>query len=404
MIEISNHEFRRIEQSRHSGRWFSKSHDGLYFLKVQDLSVPIRQKHNLKDVDIFMRKLLKENSQVTPKVIDSGYFKEEFTSRHSSPFNSENLFYQITEYVPPIKKISSADLYLSLLEIASLSIFPNDIKPNNLGWKNNRIYFLDYDQSIILDYNFENLDARSIINHLNALQVESLGFEFLNLSTKSKKCFLANTGKLDLTFSSRFKRQKSTRNKINNYHSINTTKLFAPGSRDIEIRKGVLKDYKFKTGSLILDIGANLGLLSRFFEAKGGQVYATEIDTCTRSLGQTISIIEGSCVEYLDGTDSSSPSHFDVILLFSVLHHMENFWEVAKSLDDISDKILIETRLRESGKVIKNRFRWTKSGSWNFSSVTELEFHLQSLFPKKQAIELIGKSDKSRLIFELSKF
>jgi hypothetical protein len=299
------------------------------------------------------------------------------------------------------KKI--ADLFLSILELSALGFFPNDIKPNNLGWKDNKVYFLDFDQGVFLDQNLDLMDAKKTLNYLNILQTKLLGFEIYKISKLDE--FLYNdTGKLNLVNTYRFKNQKSTRNKFNNYHKIDSVKLFAPGTRGSEKRVEVLSKYDLNSNASVLDIGANLGLLSKYFASRGAIVEATEIDSNTESLGQTISIIEKSSVKYIKIIDTFDVKKYDIILLFSVLHHIDNYETFAALLDSKSEKILIECRLKESGKLLLTKRRWSSTNQWDFKSLSELESHLKKVFLNKKSIRFIGNSDKNRLIYELTSF
>ena len=403
MIILQNIEFQKIKVSRHAGRWFARSIDGKYFLKIQDLSVPIRQVYNLKQVDSIMHELLSKNAQCVPRIYDSGELKKHDLELGNFFSGFSNLFYQITEYIPRVKFIPYSDLFFSLLELSSLHIFPNDIKRNNLGWKNNRIYILDYDQSIKLDSKTDIMSAHSSLTYLNFLQFNSLKFEIPGIS-KLDQCMYAATEKLNLAKLVRFKKQKSTRNKFNNYHKIDTTKLFAQGTRDLEERLKVLDEFSINRSERVLDIGANLGLLSRYFENRGAIVDSTEIDLNTRSLGQSISIVENSSIKYIDLSDEKFKNKYHIVLLFSVLHHVNDYTVMAKYLDSISDKILIECRLKESGKLLLSKRRWANTNQWDFNSTVELETHLKNLFANKNTIKFLGRSDKNRMIFELANF
>lgn len=401
MIIVSNIKFNKVKASRHAGRWVAKSNDGKYFLKVQDLSVPIRQVYNLKQVDSIMRELLSRNAQCVPTIYDSGELKSRNSELDNFFNNSATLFYQITEFVPHIKFISYGDLFFSLLELASLHVFPNDIKRNNLGRKNNRLYVLDYDQTIKLNGKTDVMSAQGALTYLNSLQFKSLKFEIPGIS-KSNKFMHETTEKLNLANLMRFKKQKSTRNKFNNYHKVNSTKLFAQGTRGLTERLKVLDKFNINPDERVLDIGANLGLLSRYFENRGAIVDATEIDSNTRSLGQSISIIENSSIKYIDLSAEKHKIQYDIVLLFSVLHHVNDYTVFARYLDSISEKILIECRLKESGKLLLSKWRWASTNQWEFNSMIDLELHLKKLFAKKNIINYLGKSDKNRMIFELT--
>lgn len=401
LIVVSNIEFKKVRASRHKGRWFAVSKNGRYFLKIQDLSVPIRQIHNLQQVDEIMRDLLSRNAQCVPMVFDSGMLSKNVKYKKNFPSKSTSLFFQITEYIPHLKLYKYSDLFFSLLELASLEIFPNDLKKNNLGWKDDKLFFLDYDQAIKLNSSISGITARETLTYLNSIQLGTLNFSIPGISNLDKLIY-QGTEKLDLSKIVRFKKQKSTRNKFNNYHLINTSKLFAQGTRDIKQRAKILDEMDCLPRTRFLDVGANLGLLSRYFENRGGYVESTEIDTPTRSLGQSISIIEGSKVKFIGEIPQDSIPNYDVVLLFSVLHHISDYVSFAKTLDLISKRVLIECRLVESGKLILGRWRWHKTNSWSFESIEDLKLHLLQVFPRKKFITILGESDKGRFIFELS--
>jgi 2-polyprenyl-3-methyl-5-hydroxy-6-metoxy-1,4-benzoquinol methylase len=260
---------------------------------------------------------------------------------------------------------------------------------------------LDYDQTIKLNGKTDVMSAQGALTYLNSLQFKSLKFEIPGIS-KSNKFMHETTEKLNLAKLMRFKKQKSTRNKFNNYHKVNSTKLFAQGTRGLTERLKVLDKFNINPDERVLDIGANLGLLSRYFENRGAIVYATEIDSNTRSLGQSISIIENSSITYIDLSAEKLKNQYDIILLFSVLHHVNDHTVFARYLDSISEKILIECRLKESGKLLLSKWRWASTNQWEFNSMIDLELYLKKLFAKKNIINYLGKSDKNRMIFELT--
>jgi 2-polyprenyl-3-methyl-5-hydroxy-6-metoxy-1,4-benzoquinol methylase len=141
-------------------------------------------------------------------------------------------------------------------------------------------------------------------------------------------------------------------------------------------------------------------MVSHHFAERGAKVSATEIDPHTSSLGQTLSIIEKVPVKYFPPDSKFKKNEFDFVLLFSVLHHVEDFVDFALEIDAISKKILIESRLNERGKVITSD-NWKLSGFWNFQNVDSLGEYLLSLFPEKNQITCLGESDKNRFLFEI---
>jgi hypothetical protein len=207
-----------------------------------------------------------------------------------------------------------------------------------------------------------------------------------------------NSGQLIISKTSRIRRQHSTRNRFNNYYRIDTPFIFADGSRDILARAEILDSYKFYFENSVLDFGANLGLIGLQIEKRVSLVDACELDSYTSSLGQTLMNINQSKVCFLNDFPSKRYSHLN---LFSVLQHISNLKSVAE-LDKLAGIILVENRMKESGKVICSRKTWEVAESWNFDSVEALEVFLLSLFPTKKKIRSIGESDKGRFVFELS--
>ena len=393
-------EFSNLVVSRHSGRWHSRSICGQYFLKIQNLDIPCRQTWNLEQTDFIMRALHVFHCQSVPRVYGSGYLKKS-VSRKLPKMVSGNFYYQITEFVNPLRRARRGDLVFSLLELARRGVFPNDIKKNNLGWKDSKLFILDFDQSILINANFKTVSSKELIESLNKMQIESVKFPIFSIANGvlnrlfTRKLF-TKVGQLRLTSTTRFRKQLSTRNRHNNYHKINTKFLFAPGSREISSRKKILDSYKLKNS--VLDFGANLGLIAQHVEGQAKTVHAYEIDKFTSSLGQTIMNIERSKVRFLENFPSERS---DTIFLFSVLQHISNLSLVAPKLDKISTVLLIENRMKESGKVIHSRRTWESAESWNFETMEQLEAFLLKLFPLKKRLRVLGESDKGRFIFEL---
>ncbi len=405
MLRISNIDFGELLQSRHLGRWTSVSKDGAYFLKIQNLTTMRRQKLSLLETTKLINTCNVANSQCVPELYSHGYLNTKDFSQKCLQEPGE-YYFQISEYIPPINKIFRADLVFSLIELFELGIFVNDIKVNNLGWKSDRLYFLDFDQAIEVNpENYPNLTIKDTLLLMNSWQLNSLGFRIKELFNKYsmkrsvRKCFTSE-GQIDLSKLQRFKNQRSTLNAVNNYHKINTKKIFAPGTRSDGKRVHILQQIQIDNGSKILDVGANLGMVAHHFAERGAKVSATEIDPHTSSLGQSLAIIERVPVKYFSPSENFEKNEFDFVLLFSVLHHVENFVDFALEIDVISKKILIESRLNERGKVITSD-NWKISGSWNFQSVDSLGEYLLGLFPEKNQISCLGESDKSRFLFEI---
>jgi len=407
MLRISNIDFSELVPSRHLGRWTSVSKDGLYFLKIQNLTTKRRQKLSLLETTKLINSCNIANAQCVPELNSHGYLD---TKDFSQEFFQEpgEYYFQISEYIAPVTSFFRADLVVSLIELFQLGIFVNDIKANNLGWKSDRLYFLDFDQAIKINpEDYSDLTIKDILFMLNSWQLDSLGFRIKELFNKfsirrSVRKYFTSDWQFDLSNLQRFKKQRSTLNEFNNYHYIDTKKIFAPGTRSDGKRVHILEKIQVTNGSKILDVGANLGMVSHHFAKRGSKVSATEIDPHTSSLGQTLAIIEGVPVKYFPPGKKFEKNEFDFILLFSVLHHVENFVDFALEIDAISKKILVESRLNERGKVI-NSDNWKLSGSWNFQNVDYLAEYLLSLFPNKNQITCLGESDKNRFLFEITK-
>jgi 2-polyprenyl-3-methyl-5-hydroxy-6-metoxy-1,4-benzoquinol methylase len=405
MLRISNIDFSELVPSRHPGRWTSVSKDGVFFLKIQNLTTKRRQKLSLVETTKLINSCNVANAQCVPELYAHGYLN---TKDFSQEFLQESgeYYFQITEYIPPINKIFRADLVISLIELFQLGIFVNDIKVNNLGWKSDRLYFIDFDQAIDINPNdYSDLTIKDTLLMLNSWQLDSLGFRIKELFNKfsikrSVRKYFTSNGQLDISNLQRFKKQRSTLNAFNNYHKIDTKKIFAPGTRSDGKRVHILEQIQIDDRSKILDIGANLGMVSHHFAERGAKVSATEIDPYTSSLGQTLAIIERVPVKYFPLDKKFEKNEFDFVLLFSVLHHVENFVDFALEIDAISKKILIESRLSERGKVITSD-NWKLSGFWNFQNVDSLGEYLLSLFPEKNQITCLGESDKNRFLFEI---
>jgi hypothetical protein len=369
-----------------------------------------RQPHSLKTVSEIMTKLQAARCQAVPKTLYHGVassLPKNERSELAQLGNLDNLYVQVTEVATPYVNKYRAELIASLLELASLGIFPNDIKANNIGIIESRVVILDFDQFCEIDYSkLHNLNAKQIVDELNNIQMKTLGFSMKPLFGDAikrifkDKCF-SEGGQLLLNKTERAKRQFSTRNKFNNYHTIDNEKFLFPGTRTSGVREQVLdkmnKNGQLPCESTVLDVGANLGLVGHFLSDLGISVDALEIDPFTKSLGQTIAIVMGKQITYITEEEAFA-KRYDFAILFSVLHHIDHFEDFARRLDKLTRQVLIECRLKESGKVLSNG-EWKQSGNWHFEDSMSLQDYLLELFPRKLSIEEIGESDKGRRLF-----
>ena len=89
-------------------------------------------------------------------------------------------------------------------------------------------------------------------------------------------------------------------------------------------------------------------------------------------------------------------------MLFSVLHHTKTPELNAKKIASKCKRIIIESRLVESGKQPSGN-GWCQTTNWIFNSVEELIEFYEQIFPGFELSSNLGKADKNRYLLVFSK-
>jgi hypothetical protein len=147
-----------------------------------------------------------------------------------------------------------------------------------------------------------------------------------------------------------------------------------------------------------------MGLLSTYLSKKGCNVTGVDNDPRIVVLAKIVSNILGDEINYkhLDLDQAKSLNFFDTIFLFSVFHHTKYPIENAKKITSSCNRIIIETRLVESGKQPVNGF-WAQTTRWEFETKEKLSQFLEILFEGFKCTNNIFDVDKKRYVIEMVK-
>jgi len=208
------------------------------------------------------------------------------------------------------------------------------------------------------------------------------------------------SGALDLSHTTLFRRQETTRAKGGGYHTLNSNLYVVDGVRDLRDRLPALEKLLASEFPRVLDIGANLGLASHYFAQRGCSVTATDLDASVVRLGQMVANGMGLDIHFLVNRLGVDPvdGEWDLALLFSVLHHTPDVEAAAREIRRTCGSALLEVRLKESGKAPTNG-DWQPTSRWHFDSLEDLSAYLEGLFAPCDTPEYLAPVDKDRHMF-----
>ena len=382
-----------------------------FLIKVQIIKNP---KKNFDVIEEFkVIKHLNDNGcKSCPTAYELGTVAGSYlTSRGLSSAQEDATYdYIIQEYVKNSGAYNMADLLLSLIEQKKLGVYQGDVKPDNVRFNQETgiCVFIDYDQSIMLTQEQRNMNNIDFLNFCDEYDKQKYGFgnwlrHYPNINNEYALKFLVD-GSLNLAYTTLIKLQKTTNSESGIYHTIDSKDVFMKGSRGISTRAELLDSVDFKQGERVLDVGCNAGLLSEYLHDRGCTVTGVDNDYHITVTAKLISNILGRKISYdcvdLDLVDELP--QFDSIMLFSVFHHTRNIEKNALKIAKSCNRIIIETRLIESGKQPVGN-TWVDTTKWKFDSLEELTNYLETLFKGFKFTSNVGSVDKGRYILELKK-
>ncbi len=384
-----------------------------YFIKIEIKKNQNKTNDLQKEYQVL--KLLNDAESATcPRVYDFGHLTKDFILNKIPEdqkiyINNEQEFsYFLQEYIESIGEYTLSDILFTLIEQKKLGFYQGDIKPDNIRFNNGICYFVDYDQAIPLSKEESALDNLAFLNFCSEYDKKKYGFgnwlrHFTNFNKNNLfDCFV--NGSLDLEKTSIFKLQKTTNSSNGIYHTIKEEDIFINGSRTNETREALLKNMSFFKEERVLDVGCNAGLLSNYLFDRGCNVSGVDNDAHIIVAAKIISNILGKKVNYfrLDLDEEEKLLNYDTIMLFSVFHHTKKIFENGIKISNSCSRIILETRLLETGKQPINNV-WTMVNSWNFKSYQELIDFCEKVFPKFKFKKSYGLVDKNRCILEFIK-
>jgi hypothetical protein len=316
------------------------------------------------------------------------------------------------EYIPNNADYILADVVFSLIEQKSLSVYHGDIKPENIRFDKDKniCIFVDYDQSIMLSDEGENSKILPFLDFCDDYDKEKYSVgdwlrHFKAFTKDSLKLLFNKSGAFNLAESTIYKTQCTTNANGGIYHTIENEYVYAKGVREINERSKLLDEINFRKGEKVLDIGCNSGLLCLYLDSLGCSVTGIDNDKYIPIAAKMVSNIHKvKDVNFLcmDLDEEESLEDYDTIMLFSVLHHTKTPELNAKKIASKCKRIIIESRLVESGKQPSGN-GWCQTTNWIFNSVEELIEFYEQIFPGFELSSNLGKADKNRYLLVFSK-
>jgi len=353
-------------------------------IKIEKKMNP-KKRNNLEKEWLILKDLESKGSIVSPAPIEFG----------TLPNRNHYMVLPRLKNIGLVK--NEYDMMFSILCLKGMGYIHGDYKNDNMSFEDGcRCVFIDFDQALKcnedlpMDMFLEKL-IKTNRNKLAPLQYDQLLSMFVDY-------------RLDLSKTTIFQKGISTKTKNGIYHPVSTFNLFIEGERGLEGRIDILSHVPFSHDETILDIGCNTGLLIRYLINRG----CSWVDGYERSKEHAIAgqMINNSCsifnsrIYHKDITKDKIDRKYDTVILFSVLHHFEEFsHSVNEILNCGCKRIIIESRLVENGMVYSDG-HWRKSSRWSFNNITDFIKFLEKMFVGFKFNKNYGHTERNRYILE----
>lgn len=410
MSLLKNLTFKELKFNERRESLVSVDESGKYLLKIQFIKNP-RKKLDVTGEFEVMLHLNSKGSKTCPIAYETGVLDGTFLrERGCSSAEDATYKYLLQEFVVSDDNYSLADLLLSLIEQKKLGVYQGDVKPSNIRFnsKSGVCVLIDYDQAEMITEEVKSLDNRKFLAFCDEHDRSRYGFgnwlrHFPGASNENAFQFLQGNS-LNLANTTIFRNQKTTNSTSGIYHTIDSSDVFAVGSRGLDTRARMLDQIEFFPGERVLDIGCNAGLLCDYLHDRGCKVSGVDNDPLIVIGAKIVANILGRDIDYaamdLDFVDSIG--EFDTVMLFSVFHHTRNPDDNAKKIVKSCNRIFIETRLTENGKQPVGS-QWVDTTRWSFQTLDQLIEYLEKTFHGFKLAKNLGFVDKGRYILELRK-
>lgn len=322
---------------------------------------------------------------------------------HSSGTLENGDRFLIVERIHEKAPAPMADMIFALLEQKSFGVYQGDFKPANALFDGTLCSLIDYDQAQRNEA-FKAMGNREFIEWIAKDFRERRGGDFFTNPERNfdrealSQMFVGDAFNIGLT--ALLRNQVTTNTRSGLYHALRDPRLFVDGARALDDRKTALNRIVFRRGEKVLDVGCNLGLLAHYLADRGCAVTGVDLDRNIILAARMTANILGKKVRFLCVDMDRDPpgEQYDTLALFSVLHHLQN---MAGAIDYISthcDRILLESRLRESGsKPVDGT--WVRTNGWDFQSLDEMVGQVGRLFTGFRFDKYYGKVDRERHVW-----
>lgn len=414
---LRNLNFDSLELNSRKQIVFGRDIDDRYFIKIELESNPNKAKNLAEEYEII-KGLNLRGCRSCPIAHEFGTITKEFlldninnmSLSHIKTLQTETYNYIIQDYIPHSDQYALSDIVFSMLEQRKLGIYQGDIKPANIRFDRSLsvCYIIDYDQSVILDNKKQNIDNLEFLDFCSEYDKNKFGFgdwlRHFNQYSQNDISSLFQDSSFDLGKTTIFNKQRTTNSNTGFYHTIRNKELFIDGSRTLAQRATALNQLKFSDGERVLDVGCNTGLLCEYLYDRGCKASGFDNDTRIPIAAKMVYNILGKNIDFyhLDLDEVESLPQFDTVMLFSVLHHTQNIEENALKVANCCRRIILESKLEESGKQ-PNGNSWAATSQWKLENIDQLAALGERLFPKFKLNNNLGQVDKHRYILEFVK-